>query len=86
MDESHLKFIKDDLLGQITRVDREINNAEAYLTILQKKERELQSNHGIADVYPKEEVVVHKHRNLAQKIYAENRVSTIEERQEAFAR
>lgn len=73
-EDQAFKTTKDDLLQQISKVDREIAKAESQISILKKKQAELEevaSKPAIKqDV---EEVIQPKHQSLAQKIYAENR-------------
>lgn len=73
-DQSSLRLIKDELLQQIGKVDREIAKTESQISILKKKEQDLEDNATKPPV--KSEVVEDaqpKHQSLAQKIYADNR-------------
>lgn len=73
-DEQSFRTTKDDLLQQIAKVDREIANNEMTLSILKKKQAELEE---IASkpvsIKEVESEVLPKHQCLAQKIYLENR-------------
>lgn len=68
------KTTKDELLQQISKVDREIAKAESQISILKKKKTELEEIASKPAVKQDvEEVAQPKHQSLAQKIYAENR-------------
>lgn len=72
-DEIEFRTTKDDLLQQISRVDREIAKVEQSLQNLKKKEHELEEAASKPATQEVEEVLQPKHQSLAQKIYAENR-------------
>uniref|UniRef100_A0A182NNA1 SANT domain-containing protein n=1 Tax=Anopheles dirus TaxID=7168 RepID=A0A182NNA1_9DIPT len=68
-----LRATKDELLQQIAKVDNEIDKAEKKIQSLKKKQESLEE---ASAKPPTEECTSEaqpKHRNLAQKIYAENR-------------
>lgn len=68
------KTTKDELLQQISKVDREIAKAESQISILKKKKTELEEIASKPAVKQDvEEIAQPKHQSLAQKIYAENR-------------
>lgn len=72
--EEAFKTTKDELLQQIGKVDREIAKAESKISILKKKQQELEEIASKPAVKEEvEEVSQPKHQSLAQKIYAENR-------------
>lgn len=73
-EQSSLRTTKDELLQQISKVDREIAKTESFITILKKQEQELEGNAAKPAVKSEvEENTQPKHQSLAQKIYAENR-------------
>ncbi|XP_044739658.1 uncharacterized protein LOC123301011 isoform X2 [Chrysoperla carnea] len=73
-DDLVFRSTKDDLLQQISRVDREIAKVESSIHNLKKKQHELEEAASKpAGKQEVEEVLQPKHQSLAQKIYAENR-------------
>lgn len=82
-EDAAFRSTKDDLLQQIAKVDREIAKRESQISKLRKKLKELEE---VASKpleppgtkRPVEEASSQpKHQSLVQKIYAENRVSTM---------
>lgn len=80
-EDQAFKATKDELLQQISKVDREIAKAEAKIQLLKKKELELEESASKppykAYLEEVEEVTQPKHQSLAQKIYAENRKKAV---------
>lgn len=79
-EDAQFKTTKDDLLGQLARVDREIAKRETQISKLRKKLKELEEAaskplEAGAKRPVEEQSQQPKHRSLVQKIYAENRVS-----------
>lgn len=81
-EDVQFRSTKDDLLQQIAKVDREIAKRETQISMLRKKLKELEEaankpldTSGLKR--PVEEQLQPKHQSLAQKIYAENRVSLL---------
>jgi hypothetical protein len=73
-EEQTFRTTKDELIQQIGKVDREIAKAESQITILKKKEKELEEIANKPSVKSEvEEDAQPKHQSLPQKIYAENR-------------
>lgn len=79
-EETQYRSSKDDLLQQISKVDREIAKRESTISKLRKKLIELEENAnkpleagGLKRQV--EEQSQPKHQSLMQKIYADNRVS-----------
>lgn len=74
-EDQAFKTIKDELLQQIAKVDREIAKAEAQIGILKKRQTELEelALKPAAKTEAPDETPKPKHQSLAQKIYAENR-------------
>lgn len=73
-DQTSLRTTKDELLQQIGKVDREIAKTESQISILKKKEQDLEENASKPAVKSEvEEDAQPKHQSLAQKIYADNR-------------
>lgn len=73
-EQPSLRTTKDELLQQISKVDREIAKTESFITLLKKQEHELEGNASKPAVKSEvEENTQPKHQSLAQKIYAENR-------------
>nr|XP_022902723.1 uncharacterized protein LOC111415336 [Onthophagus taurus] len=65
---------KDELLQQISRVDRQISKAESEIIKLREKQTELEESAKKPKGKQKvEEETQQKHQSLAQQIYAENR-------------
>ncbi|KAK4878659.1 hypothetical protein RN001_011165 [Aquatica leii] len=73
-EDQAFRSTKDELLQQIGKVDREIAKAEAQISILKKKQQELEEL-ALKPLVKQEqpEDTQPKHQSLAQKIYAENR-------------
>lgn len=84
-EDAAFRVTKDELLQQIGKVDREIAKREGEITTRRKKLRALCTNEddkpGVRKPLevkrPVEEQSQLKHQSPAQKIYAENRVSTV---------
>lgn len=77
-EDAAFKSTKDDLLQQIAKVDREIAQRESQISKLRKKLIELEevASQPLDAKRPAEEASQQpKHQSLAQKIYADNRVS-----------
>ncbi|KAG8223441.1 hypothetical protein J437_LFUL008521 [Ladona fulva] len=73
-EDTTFRSTKDELLQQITKVDREIAKAESQIQKLKKKQQELEEIASKpAVVKEEEEIAQPKHQSLAQKIYADNR-------------
>ncbi|CAG9833250.1 unnamed protein product [Diabrotica balteata] len=73
-DDQAFRTTKDELIQQIGKVDREIAKAESQITILKKKQTELEELAKKPAVKLEvEEDTTPKHQSLPQKIYAENR-------------
>ncbi|XP_050513281.1 uncharacterized protein LOC114330824 isoform X1 [Diabrotica virgifera virgifera] len=73
-DDQAFRTTKDELIQQIGKVDREIAKAESQITILKKKQTELEEMAKKPAVKLEvEEDTTPKHQSLPQKIYAENR-------------
>lgn len=72
-EDQTLRTTKDDLLQQISKVDREMALSDAQLSKLKKKQEELEqaANKPARVIEPDESPLVH--RDLAQCVYAENR-------------
>ncbi|XP_043218855.1 nuclear receptor corepressor 2-like [Amphibalanus amphitrite] len=74
LDESPLRSTKDELLGQISTIDREIMKAESQIAKLKRKQSELEDQASKPDGPAEDEdEKENKNRSLAQIIYAENR-------------
>ncbi|XP_054281476.1 uncharacterized protein LOC128999132 isoform X3 [Macrosteles quadrilineatus] len=76
VEDANFRSTKDDLLQQISKVDREISKTESAILKLKKKEQELAEAACQPDEKKDEEEdrsQQPKHQSLAQKIYAENR-------------
>ena len=77
-EDAAFRATKDDLLQQISKVDREIAKAESQISKLKKKQQELEeAANKPSTMKEEEETAQPKHQCPAQKIYAENRVSKI---------
>ncbi|XP_066149114.1 uncharacterized protein Smr [Euwallacea fornicatus] len=73
-DSEAFKATKDELIQQISKVDREILKAEQQIVILKKKQAELEEIANKPTVKSEvEEDAQPKHQSLPQQIYAENR-------------
>nr|CAD7201528.1 unnamed protein product [Timema douglasi] len=73
-EDAAFRTTKDELLQQISKVDREILKAETQISNLKKKRQELEkAANKPACIEEEEEVAQPKHQSLAQKIYAVNR-------------
>uniref|UniRef100_A0A182WAS3 SANT domain-containing protein n=1 Tax=Anopheles minimus TaxID=112268 RepID=A0A182WAS3_9DIPT len=68
-----LRATKDELLQQIAKVDNEIDKAEKKIASLKKKQESLEEASAKPPIEESSSEAQPKHRNLAQKIYAENR-------------
>ncbi|KFB43487.1 AGAP004734-PA-like protein [Anopheles sinensis] len=68
-----LRATKDELLQQIAKVDNEIDKAEKKIASLKKKQESLEEASAKPPIDDSTSEAQPKHRNLAQKIYAENR-------------
>uniref|UniRef100_A0A182JG11 GPS2_interact domain-containing protein n=1 Tax=Anopheles atroparvus TaxID=41427 RepID=A0A182JG11_ANOAO len=68
-----LRATKDELLQQIAKVDNEIDKAEKKIASLKKKQESLEEASAKPPIDDSASETQPKHRNLAQKIYAENR-------------
>uniref|UniRef100_A0A182QH87 N-CoR GPS2-interacting domain-containing protein n=1 Tax=Anopheles farauti TaxID=69004 RepID=A0A182QH87_9DIPT len=68
-----LRATKDELLQQIAKVDNEIDKAEKKIQSLKKKQESLEEASAKPPIEECTSEAQPKHRNLAQKIYAENR-------------
>lgn len=75
--DADFRATKDELLQQIGKVDREIAKAESQISKLKKKQQELEEAASKPSIKKEEEEIAQpKHQSPAQKIYADNRVST----------
>ncbi|KAJ9589601.1 hypothetical protein L9F63_017186, partial [Diploptera punctata] len=73
-EDAAFRATKDDLLQQISKVDREIAKAESQISKLKKKQQELEeAANKPTTMKEEEEITQPKHQCPAQKIYAENR-------------
>ncbi|XP_030747632.1 nuclear receptor corepressor 1 isoform X1 [Sitophilus oryzae] len=73
-EDQAFKTTKDDLIQQISKVDREILKVEQQIVILKKKQAELEEVANKPPVNSEvEEETRPQHQSLPQKIYAENR-------------
>ncbi|KAL1502524.1 hypothetical protein ABEB36_007656 [Hypothenemus hampei] len=73
-EDQAFKATKDELIQQISKVDREILKAEQQIVILKKKQAELEEIANKPSIKDEvEEDTQPKHQSLPQKIYAENR-------------
>ncbi|XP_076255294.1 nuclear receptor corepressor smrter isoform X3 [Rhynchophorus ferrugineus] len=73
-EDQAFKTTKDELIQQISKVDREILKVEQQIVILKKKQAELEEVANKPSVKSEvEEDSQPKHQSLPQKIYAENR-------------
>lgn len=68
-----LRATKDELLQQIAKVDNDIDKAEKKIASLKKKQESLEEASAKPATEDSSSETQPKHRNLAQKIYAENR-------------
>ncbi|XP_063833285.1 nuclear receptor corepressor 1-like [Ostrinia nubilalis] len=71
--EDSFRTTKDDLLQQISKVDREMALSEATLAKLKKKQEELEQTASKPARAEEPEEAVPRHRSLAQCVYADNR-------------
>ena len=73
-EDQAFRTTKDELLQQISKVDREIAKTESQISILKKKQQELEESASKPSLKSEvEEDNQPKHQSQAQKIYAENR-------------
>uniref|UniRef100_T1JIR2 SANT domain-containing protein n=1 Tax=Strigamia maritima TaxID=126957 RepID=T1JIR2_STRMM len=83
-DSIPMRSSKDDLLQQISKVDREIAKAESQISKLKKKQAELEmvaANPETKDKNSEKSVSEPKHQSIAQVIYADNRKKVQEDRE-----
>uniref|UniRef100_A0A2A4K491 SANT domain-containing protein n=1 Tax=Heliothis virescens TaxID=7102 RepID=A0A2A4K491_HELVI len=73
MEDQSFRTTKDDLLQQISKVDREMALSESTLSKLKKKQEELEQTASKPARAEEPEETVPRHRSLAQCVYAENR-------------
>ncbi|CAH2052695.1 unnamed protein product, partial [Iphiclides podalirius] len=73
LEDQSFRTTKDDLLQQISKVDREMALSETTLLKLKKKARELQQTATKPARQEEPEEAPPRHRSLAQCIYADNR-------------
>ncbi|XP_043200401.1 uncharacterized protein LOC122369609 [Amphibalanus amphitrite] len=73
LDESPLRSTKDELLGQISTIDREIMKAESQIAKLKRKQSELEQHAARPDGSVSEDEREPKMTSLPQTIYADNR-------------
>ena len=73
-EDQQFRATKDELLQQISKVDRQISKTESEITKLRSKQKELEvSASKPASKSDVEEEAQPQHQSLAQKIYADNR-------------
>ncbi|XP_047999669.1 nuclear receptor corepressor 2-like [Leguminivora glycinivorella] len=73
VEEQSFRTTKDELIQQISKVDREMALSEAMLAKLKKKQEELEQTATKPAAAAEPEEAPPRHRSLAQNIYAENR-------------
>ncbi|CAH2248793.1 jg1170, partial [Pararge aegeria aegeria] len=73
IEDQSFRTTKDDLLQQISKVDREMALSETTLQKLKKKQEELEQSASKPALTEEPEEAPPRHRSLAQCIYADNR-------------
>ncbi|CAG4931778.1 unnamed protein product [Colias eurytheme] len=73
IEDQNFRTTKDDLLQQISKVDREMALSEATLAKLKKKQEELEQTASKPAAAAEPEEAPPRHRSLPQCIYADNR-------------
>ncbi|CAH4030599.1 unnamed protein product [Pieris brassicae] len=73
IEDQNFRTTKDDLLQQISKVDREMALSETTLAKLKKKQEELEQSASKPAAAAEPEEAPPRHRSLAQCIYADNR-------------
>ncbi|KAJ2942753.1 hypothetical protein O0L34_g14941 [Tuta absoluta] len=73
LEDQSFRTTKDDLLQQISKVDREMALSESTLVKLKKKQEELEQTASKPAKSVEPEEAVPRHRSLAQCVYADNR-------------
>ncbi|XP_049879385.1 titin isoform X3 [Pectinophora gossypiella] len=73
VEDQSFRTTKDELLQQISKVDREMALSESTLAKLKKKQEELEQTASKPTRAEEPEEAVPRHRSLAQCVYADNR-------------